>query len=137
MPSNDLHFLLDQSKNWNQRYGLTGMLLYLEGKFLSKVEGRFMQVLEGTESQVKELFEKIKQDPRHHSLIILQQSSSKDRNFATWSMGFKSIQLEVCKELPEFFNLDEEFLKSDELQQSNLPINFLKSFFQVSFDTDH
>lgn len=136
MRSPDLLFLLKQSRNWNQDHGLTGMLLYLEGKFLSKVEGRFMQVLEGTEADVKEILEKIKQDSRHHSLIILKQSSTENRNFGTWSMGFKSVKLEACKELPECFDLNEEFLKSDELQQSNLPLNFLKSFCQINLETD-
>ncbi len=136
MRSPDLLFLLNQSRNWNQEHGLTGMLLYLEGKFLSKVDGRFMQVLEGTENDVKEIFEKIQQDPRHHSLIILKQSSTEDRNFGTWSMGFKSVKLEACKELPECFDLTEEFLKSDELLKSNLPLNFLKSFYQVNLETD-
>lgn len=134
MPSDDLLFLLNQSKEWNQEHGLTGMLLYLEGKFLSKVEGRFMQVLEGNERDVNEIFEKIKQDPRHHSLIVLKQSSTESRNFGTWSMGFKSIKLEACKELPGCFDLNEAFLKSDELQQSNLPLNFLRSFYQVNLE---
>jgi hypothetical protein len=136
MSSDDLVFLLNQSKSWNQGHGLTGMLLYLEGKFLSKVEGRFMQVLEGTEEEIKEIFEKIKQDPRHHSLIVLKQSSTEDRNFGTWSMGFKSLKVEAYKELPGFFDLNEDFLKSDELQQSSLPLNFLKSFYKVNFETD-
>jgi hypothetical protein len=136
MSSDDLVSLLNQSKSWNQGHGLTGMLLYLEGKFLSKLEGRFMQVLEGTEEEVKEIFEKIKQDPRHHSLIVLKQSSIEERNFGNWSMGFKSIAVEACKELPGFFDLNEDFLKSDELQQSSLPLNFLKSFYEVNFDTD-
>jgi hypothetical protein len=136
MPSDDLLFLLNQSKNWNEGHGLTGMLLYLEGKFLSKVEGRFMQVLEGTERDVKEIFAKIKQDSRHHSLVILKQASTKERNFGTWSMGFRSINLEAHKELPGRFDLNDDFLKSAELQQSNVPLNFLKSFYQVNLETD-
>jgi hypothetical protein len=136
MPSDDLLFLLNQSKNWNEGHGLTGMLLYLEGKFLSKVEGRFMQVLEGTERDVKEIFAKIKQDSRHHSLIILKQASTKERNFGTWSMGFKSINLEAHKELPGRFDLNDDFLKSAELQQSNVPLNFLKSFYEVNLESD-
>lgn len=136
MPSEDLIFLLNQSRSWNEEHGLTGMLLYLEGRFLGKVEGRFMQVLEGTEWEVKQIFEKIKQDPRHHSLIILKQASTKYRNFETWSMGFKSMKLEAGKELPERFDLNDDFLKSAELRQSNVPLNFLKSFYEVNLETD-
>jgi hypothetical protein len=136
MPNDDLIFLLNQSKTWNQGHALTGMLLYLEGKFLSKVEGRFIQVLEGAERDVKEIFEKIKQDPRHHSLIVLKQSSTNNRSFGTWTMGFKSIKLEDSKGLKGNFDLNEDFLKSDELQQSNVPLNFLKSFYEVNIEAD-
>jgi hypothetical protein len=136
MPSDDLLLLLNQSNTRNHGHGLTGMLLYLEGKFLNKVEGRFMQVLEGNERDVKEIFEKIKQDPRHHSLIMLKQSSTNDRNFGTWSMGFKSLQLEICTEMPGCFDLNDEFLTSDQLQKSSLPLNFLKSFYKVNLETN-
>jgi hypothetical protein len=136
MPNDDLHLLLNQSRDWNQEHALTGMLLYLEGKFLSKVEGRFMQVLEGSERDVKEIFENIKRDPRHHSLIVLKQSSTNDRSFGTWTMGFKSIKFADSKELTSNFDLNEDFLKSDELQKSNVPLNFLKSFYEVNIDAD-
>ena len=136
MSSDDLLLILNQSRSWNEGHGLTGMLLYLEGKFLSKVEGRFMQVLEGSEWEVKEIFQKIKQDPRHHSLIILKQAPTKERNFGTWSMGFKSINLDAHQELPGRFDLNDDFLKSAELQQSNVPLNFLKSFYQVNMESD-
>ncbi len=136
MTDDDLIFLMNQSKTWNQGHGLTGMLLYLEGKFLSEVEGRFIQVLEGSEHDVKEIFEKVKQDPRHHSLIVLKQSFTNDRSFRTWTMGFKSFKFDGCKELAECFDLNEDFLKSDKLQQSNIPLNFLRSFYEVNIGAD-
>jgi hypothetical protein len=52
MQESDLLCILDQSKILNHGNRITGMLLYLEGKFLSQVEGRFMQVLEGREEDV-------------------------------------------------------------------------------------
>jgi hypothetical protein len=136
MADDDLIYLMNQSRDWNQGHALTGMLLYLEGKFLSEVEGRFIQVLEGNEGDVKEIFEKVKQDKRHHSLIVLKQSTTNVRSFGTWTMGFKSFKLGVCKELEGCFDLNEDFLKSDELQQSNVPLNFLKSFYEVNIGTD-
>jgi hypothetical protein len=136
MTEDDLIFLMNQSRDWNQGHALTGMLLYLEGKFLSDVEGRFIQVLEGSEGDVKEIFEKVKQDERHHSLIVLKQSSITARSFKTWTMGFKSIKFNFCKELAGCFDLNEDFLKSDELQQSNVPLNFLKSFYEVNIGAD-
>lgn len=134
MAEDDLLLLMQQCKIWNESHGITGMLLYLEGKFLSAYEGRFMQVLEGTEQDVKEIFDQIKLDKRHHSMIILKHTSIQERNFETWSMGFKFLKLYDFQTLPGCFNLNEGFLKSDELQQSSIPLNLLKSFYQINLD---
>lgn len=137
MQDGDLLKILSRSRSWNAGHGITGMLLYLEGRFLSQNEGRFMQVLEGTEHQVKDIFEQIKNDERHHGLIVLKQSTAPQRNFNNWSMGFNSLGLDAYKSLPGFFDLNDEFLKSDALQHSNLPLHFLKSFYETSLSDDH
>jgi hypothetical protein len=137
MQEHDLLDILDKSKASNLEHDVTGMLLYLEGRFLSRDEGRFMQVLEGREEDVKSIFEKIKNDKRHHDIIVLEQSAFSQRNFETWSMGFKSMKLEDCKALPGYFDLNDEFVKSNVLQQSNLSLNFLKSFYKINGNTDH
>lgn len=134
MQESDLLDILNRSRTWNREHGITGMLLYLEGRFLSQKEGRFMQVLEGKEHEVKGIFEQIKNDHRHHSFIILKQATVSQRNFASWSMGFKSLKLEACNALPGYFDLNDEFVKSDELQQSNQPLNFLKSFYDINMN---
>src|SRR3954468_16894005 len=71
MQEDELVALLNESRNWNNDHGLTGMLLYVEGRFIEQNEGRFMQVLEGDERQVKSIFEKIKTDVRHFHIIVL------------------------------------------------------------------
>ena len=53
--------VLDWSKNWNNNHNITGLLLYSEGNFF--------QVIEGEEEDIKSLFERIKQDSRHHNII--------------------------------------------------------------------
>jgi hypothetical protein len=137
MQESDLLCILDQSKILNHGNRITGMLLYLEGKFLSQVEGRFMQVLEGREEDVISTFERIKADQRHHDIIVLEQSTIPQRNFGTWSMGFKSMELEDCKILPGYFSLNDDFVKSDAMQESNLSLNFLKSFYKFNMDDEH
>jgi hypothetical protein len=136
MQETDLLHLLNQSKKSNQEHGLSGMLLYLEGKFLNQIEGRFMQVLEGGEEDVIRVFERIKKDRRHHDIIVLDQSPVSQSNFVTWSMGFKSIKLEAFKTLPGYFDLNDEFLKSKVFQQSHLALNFLKSFYKINKHDD-
>lgn len=135
MQDSELLALLNQSKTSNQKHGITGMLLYLEGRFSNQTQGRFMQVLEGSERCVKEVFEHIKGDPRHHNIIVLKQSPILERSFGFWSMGFKSLTLESYKALPEYLNLSDRFLQSDELQQSSLPLNLLRSFYKIN--TNH
>jgi hypothetical protein len=137
MQESDLLCILDQSRILNHASEITGMLLYLEGRFLSEIEGRFMQVLEGKEEDVISTFERIKADQRHHDIIVLEQTTIPQRNFETWSMGFKSMELEGCKILPGYFDLNDDFVKSDATQDSNLSLNFLKSFYKFNMDDEH
>jgi hypothetical protein len=65
MPVDGLTSLLNKSRVDNLANDITGMLLYMEGRYFSEYEGRFMQVLEGSESNVRKLFEKIAKDERH------------------------------------------------------------------------
>jgi len=127
----DLIALLEQSREWNLSHGLTGMLLYIEGKVLSKTEGRFMQVLEGSPEEVIDIFEKIKKDTRHHYIIPLKMGAIEERSFNDWTMGFHPLDMQEMEKLPGFFTLDESFLRSADLQRSNIPLNFLKSFYQT------
>ncbi|WP_156357302.1 BLUF domain-containing protein [Frigoribacterium sp. Leaf263] len=71
--------LLQQSRENNGRRGLTGMLLYKNG--------RFMQVLEGAEKDVRERYAVIAADPRHTDLTTLVDESIERRRFPQWSMG--------------------------------------------------
>lgn len=61
LKESEIKTILEQSVAWNNRHGLTGILLFSEGNFF--------QVLEGEESVIKDLFESIKKDPRHHNVL--------------------------------------------------------------------
>lgn len=62
----------------NRQHGLTGMLL---GN-----GSTFMQLLEGHPTSVSEVFELIRNDPRHHSVEILSDSEVTTRTFAGCAM---------------------------------------------------
>lgn len=83
MSSDDLLFLLEQSREKNRRLGITGMLVYKDGCFL--------QMLEGDKEVVLELFETIKKDPRHKDVIKVITGHIQQRNFENWSMGFSNM----------------------------------------------
>ena len=63
----------------NRKKGITGILL--------GIESRYLQFLEGDEEDVLQLFERIKQDPRHYELNKWVQGHSDERIFSDWSMA--------------------------------------------------
>ena len=63
----------------NRKKGITGILL--------GIESRYLQFLEGDEEEVLQLFERIKQDPRHYELNKWVQGHSDERIFSDWSMA--------------------------------------------------
>nr|WP_283769998.1 BLUF domain-containing protein [Mucilaginibacter sp. Bleaf8] len=132
MSESELQQLLNESRSWNESHELTGMLLYIEGRFLLNLEGRFMQVLEGPEEEVKSTFNKIKTDSRHHQLIVFKHQPITKRNFTTWTMGFKSIELDEYQNTPGFFELDDDFLNSNDFQESGTALTFLKTFYSIN-----
>jgi hypothetical protein len=57
------------------------MLLYRDGFFI--------QALEGEEEVITTLFEKIKLDKRHHTVLLLYKEPITRREFPDWTMGFE------------------------------------------------
>jgi Sensors of blue-light using FAD len=81
--SEDLVRLLEQVRQKNGRLGVTGMLLYKGGNF--------MQALEGSAHVVRDLYAAIARDPRHRAASKLLDSSTKERQFADWTVGFTNL----------------------------------------------
>ncbi|MBS0532878.1 MAG: BLUF domain-containing protein [Proteobacteria bacterium] len=75
--------LLEQSRARNERLGITGALLFNEG--------RFVQVLEGDEAAVLEVMDIIRRDPRHTDIDVLPSRYVRERTFAQWSMAFVGV----------------------------------------------
>ena len=138
MSNKELQHLLLQAKQANAKCGITGMLIYVEGLFTSLsdpevhplITGRFIQVLEGSKKDVQKTFKKIEADTRHQDVVILQESEKMVRDFENWWMGFRSFTLEEYSNLPAFFHLDNSFVEFADQQLDNLPLQFLKSFYQ-------
>lgn len=75
--------LLTQARDFNQRSGVTGLLLY-DGY------GTFIQALEGEPEAVESLFYKIKGDPRHSHVTRIGLHQIHQRSFPDWQMGFET-----------------------------------------------
>lgn len=72
--------LLQTARDNNERLGLTGMLLL--------VDGSFFQVLEGPPEVVDALEARIERDPRHVQMVRIIREAIPRRFFEDWTMGF-------------------------------------------------
>ena len=75
--------LLTQSRAFNAAHRLTGVLLYQQGSIV--------QLLEGSEANVRTVFSRIVQDPRHTKVIKLADGAATYRLFTQWTMGFQPL----------------------------------------------
>ena len=82
----DLDEILAASQNYNDANKVSGILLY--------VEGRFFQVLEGPGDEVDLLFRNISKDPRHYEATIVAQGDLDKRFFKGWNMRFNKVSEE-------------------------------------------
>jgi len=79
----ELEELLTIARQNNSKKNVTGLLI---------MKGRtFLQCLEGNKTDVDEIFEKIKKDERHDSIVELIEEDDGKRYFPNWWMGYKNI----------------------------------------------
>lgn len=114
--------LLIRARSNNASIDVTGMLLYHDGTFL--------QALEGNERSVRDVFGRIKRDPRHRKISILsdQTAFSKRRIFNDWAMGFANLS-SAAQILKGFVDLDagQDFLSLDRTQAMEILLSCTKS----------
>jgi hypothetical protein len=82
--------LLRAARQKNDRLGVTGMLLYRDG--------RFLQALEGKEHTVRGLYDTIRGDDRHADVIALREKLIEERDFPSQTMGFRNLDDEEAQE---------------------------------------
>jgi hypothetical protein len=114
--------LLKRSIELNAENEITGMLVFLQD--------RFIQLLEGTEAQVKSTFGRIVNDKRHEKVRIILQGELEKRIFSGWSMGFKTLQNDEFLKYGGFRSID-VFFENDQITDHSHPaLIFLKLFYQ-------
>ncbi len=124
----DLIDLLRQSRAHNVKQSITGMLLYLNGKFI--------QVLEGNKENVQALFERICQNPRHTRVMKVMEGNSRTRLFKDWSMGFKQLTDEDFETITGYKDIDAIFSEDRVYNNGNLLMTFLTLFYKKNI-TDY
>jgi hypothetical protein len=96
--SSDIVDLLTISRKNNEKFRITGMLLY--------IDETFFQVLEGDETILHDLYKKIELDKRHTNVAKLIEEPIDKRTFSSWSMGYAKAtraELSTIPGLNDFF----------------------------------
>ncbi len=121
----DLLDILTVSRIYNKKMGITGMLVYLQE--------RFIQVLEGKEGVVNELYDKIRKDPRNKKVSLLLEGTSSKRIFKGWSMGFKKISESDFTKLSGFIDPEKFFATPLADTDGSAVMTFLQLFYKKNF----
>ena len=116
----DLKKLLDKCRKNNMQRNITGMLLYMDGKFI--------QVLEGAEKEINEMYDIILKDPRHKKISKIIEGRCLHRNFPKWTMGFKSFP--ASREKKGFSHIEHYFRNMDIDDSSHVTLVFLRLFYK-------
>lgn len=124
-----LKTLLNQSRDFNRKNDITGILLYVKGQKITKSRGRFMQLLEGDERTVRKLYNKITNDNRHESVTLLQIGKYSEHIFDEWSMGFEDSGDDSFQSISGHFNLNDIIEHCNKSAPSDVPLQFLRSFY--------
>lgn len=112
LEESDLPALLEQCRANNERLGLTGILLFRNG--------RFLQLLEGPEAVLRERMDIISADPRHAGLRVLLSEKPEQRLFPSWTMAYEAITDSMAVELPGYRTTFED-LDTDVDSSATLP----------------
>jgi len=114
-----LDHILEVARANNEKLGITGILLYRQG--------RFFQYLEGAEHKVKALYESICHDTRHDQLRVLMQQPLAARRFSEWSMGYEPLRQSTEPPPPGFRST---FV---DLEDTNNPEHVLRAVTELAY----
>jgi hypothetical protein len=95
--------------------------------------GRFIQMLEGDKREVRALYDKIRKDKRHHTILTLDEGEIEARMFSEWAMGFKNVDDALLAGLPGHARLGDASFDPAAFRNSNVEaLNLLKFFHDAS-----
>lgn len=86
---NSVGGILTQAVAKNNEKGITGMLVY-DGE-------KFLQCIEGDKNEIDELYQKLTNDFRHHTLHLIGEELDERRLFTQWNMGYLNNEKEIKK----------------------------------------
>lgn len=114
--------LLSHARRKNSTNNITGLLLYCDGDFI--------QTLEGDEADVKLLYQKIHNDPRHTCIIKIAEGYHAERKFSDWSMGFHRISSSELGAVIGHKEFDrKDLFKNLDMEDNHPAIIAIRSFY--------
>ena len=116
----ELNSLLTKSRIKNSINNVTGILIYIDGDII--------QVLEGEKEVIHNLFNIIKLDERHRTIINVFDDAVETTMFENWSMGYSSDTILELRKKEPFNNFEFKDLKEN---KNNFVTIFLDSFIKT------
>lgn len=99
----ELERLLATARRRNEQNGVTGVLLHDDFSFL--------QVLEGAPEVLARTLARIRRDPRHTGLIVVQDVAVAERDFGAWDMASCHVQRNDLRQVAAARKLDQGFIR--------------------------
>lgn len=93
----ELLTLLEKSRDNNEKFGITGMLLYASGNFI--------QTIEGPEESIRQLYNNIRNDVSHQNVLTVIDEPLEERNFSGWHMGFAKLSKRDFNKIRGFYGI--------------------------------
>jgi len=93
MSNEDIDSLLVDVRANNAAIGITGVLLY--------GDGRFFQYFEGAQPEVDNVYARIHDSKRHSHIVELEYRQIPQRLFRKWFMGFREAPASVLQKLSQ------------------------------------
>lgn len=126
--TDELSSLLKHSQERNAADGITGLLIYRYNPDYGR--GNFVQALEGPEDKIDDVWRRISNDTRHHTVIIVEEGPIENRMFSDWSMGFKNVDAEDLERFEGFSDLgSDRFWRDAGPTSAASALELLKSFY--------
>ena len=127
--SSELEGILRKAREWNEAHEITGLLIYRFNKVFKR--GNFLQIIEGPKKSILSAWERISNDPSHHTITVLEDGQLQDRNFSAWSMGLKNLNTETLNEVPGFININNDEFWSNPNNLKPTALELLKKFYDM------
>ena len=126
--TDELSSLLEHSRANNADDGITGLLIYRFNPDYGR--GNFIQVLEGLDDKIDDVWRRISNDTRHHTIIVVEEGPIDARMFSAWTMGFKNVAAEDLEGFEGFSDLGSDtFWREVTPTSAASALELLKSFY--------